>query len=187
MTKRPRIDDQDRQEFRNAVGKVRRIRNQQVELNTPLPKPRLRKIPRHERDAATVKPDLLSDQFHPQEIAAEESLLFLRAGIQHTLARKLRKGQFPIEADLDLHGMITSIARMSVSRFLDQAQDHHARCVLIIHGKGYRSQDSGPVLKVKLNNWLQQRHDVMAFCSAQPQHGGNGAVYVLLKRDKKHR
>ena len=71
---------------------------------------------------------------------------------------------------------------MALAAFLDRCGHRGARCVHIIHGKGHGSSNQGPVLKNKVNAWLRQREEVLAFCSAQPKDGGTGAVYVLLRR-----
>jgi DNA-nicking Smr family endonuclease len=126
--------------------------------------------------------DMLSDAFDPAEIETGEELLFSRKGLQHGLIRKLRRGQFTVQAELDLHGLTVAEARQALAEFLADVRAAGARCVRIIHGKGYGSRHKQPVLKNKLNGWLQQRDEVLAFCSARQVDGGTGAVYVLLKR-----
>ena len=116
------------------------------------------------------------------EIAPEPKQKGQYAGIDKNTAARFRKGKYPIDATLDLHGMTAPIARQHVAHFLNDARHAGIRCVRIIHGKGRGSSNKGPVLKVKLNTWLRQRHDVLAYCSARPQDGGTGAAYVLLKR-----
>ncbi|MEZ5671388.1 MAG: Smr/MutS family protein [Thiotrichaceae bacterium] len=90
-------------------------------------------------------------------------------------------GQFSISAELDLHGLIVSQAREAVVDFLHYCRDRSLRCVRIVHGKGYGSWQKQPILKGKLNHWLRQRDEVLAFCPARGVDGGTGAVYVLLK------
>jgi DNA-nicking Smr family endonuclease len=111
-----------------------------------------------------------------------EVLWFNRPGLQHLLLRKLRQGRLPIGADLDLHGMIVTEARVEVDRFLVEAGAFGIRCVRIIHGKGNLSTGRRPVLKGLLDRWLRERDEVLAFAGARPEHGGSGAVYVLLRR-----
>jgi DNA-nicking Smr family endonuclease len=109
------------------------------------------------------------------------ALTFQRAGVQHQVLRRLRRGLFPIEDELDLHGLTQAVARDQLARFL--ALNRHAgrRCVRIIHGKGYRSGARGPILKIAVDLWLRRHLDVIAFTSARPIDGGTGAVYVLLR------
>jgi len=111
-----------------------------------------------------------------------EELLHVRPGLQQTVIRKLRRGQYAIEAELDLHGATVTQAREAVDEFLGAARERGKRCVRIIHGKGHSSVGKMPVLKGKVNSWLRQKDEVLAFCSARPNDGGTGAVYVLLKR-----
>ena len=80
-----------------------------------------------------------------------------------------------------MHGMSVDEARDHLVEFIEDCRRHHLRTVLVIHGKGFRSSGTRPVLKSMVNNWLRQHQAVMAFCSAQPADGGSGALYVLLK------
>ena len=95
--------------------------------------------------------------------------------------RRLRRGLYPIEDELDLHGLNQSVARDRLADFIARSRDSGRRCVRIIHGKGYRSGARGPVLKTAVNLWLRRHMDVMAFISARAIDGGTGALYVLLR------
>jgi len=114
---------------------------------------------------------------------------FKRPGIQHGVYKKLRMGRYDIDARLDLHRMTVKQAREEVKQFIDEAGKLGLRTLLILHGKGQRKveQEKTAVLKGYVNHWLQQLEMVQAFHSAQPVHGGTGAVYVLLRKsaDKK--
>ncbi|HHJ80454.1 MAG TPA: DNA mismatch repair protein MutS, partial [Candidatus Tenderia electrophaga] len=125
--------------------------------------------------------DTLSDEFEPHSDNNQESDSFARPGIQKQLLKKLRLGKVPIEDELDLHGYRVEQARQILWAFLNHSREHGLRCVRIIHGKGLSSQQP-PVLRGKTRHWLQQRDDVLAFCPAHRSGGGDGAVYVLLKR-----
>jgi DNA-nicking Smr family endonuclease len=102
--------------------------------------------------------------------------------VQQAVLRKLRRGAFAIQAEMDLHGLTAGQAADEVPLFLHEAQERGLRCVRIIHGKGRKVADKGPILKPLLNHWLQQRREVLAFSSARPEDGGTGAVYVLLRK-----
>lgn len=174
-----RDDDQAPNLFRRAVGDARPLKQDRIPPQPHRPRP----IPRQSlRDQDEVIQSLLSDVFHPADIETGEELLFSRPGLQRTVLRKLRRGQFAVQAELDLHGRIVDEARELVATFLREARGHGYRCVRIVHGKGLSSAGKLPVLKGKVNAWLQQKDEVLAFCSALPAHGGTGAVYVLLKR-----
>ncbi len=113
--------------------------------------------------------------------AAAAVLAFHRGGVRDQVMRKLRRGLFPVDDELDLHGMTQAAARVHLAEFLASSRDAGHRCVRVIHGKGYRSGGRGPVLKVAVDLWLRRHFDVMAFASAKAIDGGTGAVYVLLR------
>lgn len=179
MADKFKISEDDIELFRQAVGKVSPVRQDRVQpARKPVPP-----VPKQRhRDERQVVEDMLSDVIDPAELECGDELLFSRPGVQHGVLRKLRRGQFSVDAELDMHGMTILIARQSLSEFLRRRRLSGARCVRIIHGKGRGSAQGLPVLKNKVNYWLQQRDDVLAFCSARPVDGGTGAVYVLLKR-----
>ena len=110
-----------------------------------------------------------------------EELFFARPGVPAAALRKLKRGGWVIQAELDLHGMRAEEARLALAEFLLACARNDCRCVRIIHGKGLRSKNREPVLKHKLRHWLIQRDDVLAFCQARPVDGGSGAAIVLLK------
>lgn len=165
--------------FQQMMGDVRPINQDKITPYREKPPPR--PIKRLE-DEQTVIKDMLSDPIEPEEMETGEELLFSRPGIQSHVLRKLRRGQFSIEAELDLHRMTADQARQAVAGFLPDMCRDGKRCVRIIHGKGHGSYNKLPVLKLKLNHWLKQRNEVLAFCSARPVDGGTGAIYVLLRK-----
>ncbi|PLX59856.1 Smr/MutS family protein [Sedimenticola selenatireducens] len=143
-------------------------------------KPRLKPLPLPPNPKATG--DGLSDEFADLNIETGEELEFIRPGIQNRLFQDLQRGRIPPEDMLDLHGLRVVEARRALAGFLAHAIRHRLRVVQIIHGKGYRSEDRQPILKQKINQWLRQRDEVLAFCSAPRFDGGTGAAYVLLSR-----
>ena len=114
-------------------------------------------------------------------VSGEGALSFHRAGVRVQVMRRLRRGLYPIEDELDLHGLNQTAARNRLAEFIAHSRDAGCRCVRVIHGKGYRSGARGPVLKTAVNLWLRRHADVMAFVSARGIDGGAGAVYVLLR------
>jgi DNA-nicking Smr family endonuclease len=109
-------------------------------------------------------------------------------GLDPRVVRQLRDGQFAYQSHLDLHGLTAQEARGAVDRFLTEAHRNGQRCVLIVHGRGHNSKDQVPVLKNRLSTWLARgswARLVLAFTSARPCDGGTGALYVLLRRDRK--
>ena len=110
---------------------------------------------------------------------------FKRAGVQHGVYRKLKQGKYPFEARLDLHRMTVEQARREVFDFIKEAVSYDLRSLLIVHGKGKHSKSDAALLKSYINRWLPDMDEVQAFCSAQPRHGGVGAVYVLLGKSER--
>jgi DNA-nicking Smr family endonuclease len=168
--------------FRQEMGIVETIKYDKVHPKNITPKP-VTKF-RQQRLEQKLN-DTFSDQFEPNTIGSEETLSFRRSGIQHRLFSRLRNGHLQIEAELDLHGMTVAIAHHALAKFLQDCRQDDLRCIRIVHGKGWSSKNQKPVLKTKLNNWLKQDEDVLAFCSAPVEDGGTGAVYVLLRRTNK--
>lgn len=172
--------DPDDPPFREALRDVRAIKQDRVTPHRRRRKP----IPEQKRlDERAVLDELARGEFFGEELETGEELLFIRPGIQHAVLRRLRRGQYTIEAQLDLHGQTVAQARESVALFLHESRAIGRRCVRIIHGKGRGSQGKLPVLKGKVNAWLRRRDEVLAFCPAQPTDGGAGAIYVLLKKN----
>lgn len=128
--------------------------------------------------------DTLSDEFIGE---CDDFLEFMRPGIQKSYLKQIRNGKVAIEDHLDLHGYRRDDARKTLLEFLDHAQHQSFKLVRIVHGKGYHSDTSQPILKAMLNKWLQNIPEVLAFVSAMPKDGGTGAVYVLLRKTKEER
>jgi DNA-nicking Smr family endonuclease len=164
---------------------------EEIEDATPLKESRTapyrrRLPPRPLNLLAGDEDELLQDQYSDQEIETGEELYFARPGIQNRLMHDLRRGYLEIGAELDLHGLTVRYAREDLNEFLAQCHQRRIRCVRIIHGKGYGSEGRQPILKHKLNIWLRQRDDVLAFTSATRRDGGTGAAYVLLRNPDKN-
>ena len=131
-----------------------------------------------ERDEASLQgiPDDAFEQECPDRLCFERA-----GGAQKSVLKKLRNGKLPVDGTLDLHGLSVKEAGRQLGDFLQDCRRRNYRHVIIIHGKGFRSQDKA-VIKPMVNRWLRQAGDVLAFCSAQPRDGGTGAVYVLLRK-----
>ncbi len=174
-------DPNDLDLFRQSVADARPLEQKNIDPHQPQPAARPQ-----QRQQSEIQPpeDILSDEYQIEEVETGDELLFSRSGLQYSVIKKLRRGQFNISAELDLHGMVVAEARKALLGFIHESRRHNAHCVRIIHGKGHGSSSKRPVLKNRLNNWLRQIDDVLAFCSARPKDGGSGAVYILLKRDR---
>ncbi len=171
--------DPDTTLFRDALSGVQPLKQDRVTPPAKRPAP----IPQQSlRDAREVIDTLLSGAHDYAEIETGEELLFVRPGLRASVVRKLRRGQYAIQAELDLHGLRVPDAHALLKQFLRECRLQDKRCVRVVHGKGLGSDGKIPVLKGKLNLWLRRHRDVLAFCSARPTDGGTGAVYVLLKK-----
>ena len=133
-------------------------------------------------DEARVLADLLAFDAHDLDVESGDELGFRRDGISDAVLRRLRRGEYSIRDEIDLHGLTQDEARAALGAFLAEAVAHGQRCVRIIHGKGLGSGHRGPVLKSAVNRWLRRHGAVVAFCSARRNDGGTGALYVLLAR-----
>jgi DNA-nicking Smr family endonuclease len=135
-----------------------------------------------EEDNAAVMRESLSDQFDVDGLLDDDPTLSYSApGVGGDVVRKLRKRHWPVQDELDLHGMMRDTARDQVGDFLRRALKRGLRCVRIIHGKGYGSAGGEPVLRSMVHSWLVQTDEVVAFCVANKKDGGHGALIVLLK------
>jgi DNA-nicking Smr family endonuclease len=175
-TGKPSTDDIDL--FRRSIGPIRSLRSDKIYPAKKHPAPRPRTAGAGEQ--AHALPDF-AGEFHGTEISAGETLYYARTGLQQRLLQRLRRGQLPCEAELDLHGMTIAEAQHHLARFLSYCRGRGLRTVRIIHGKGYGSREQAPVLKSRLNHWLREQQEVLAFCSSRPDQGGTGAVNVLLR------
>lgn len=179
MTDESNNDDDERTLFRNAVAGIRRLRHDKIgpvrARHKPYPKQRQRDDQHVLKESLAMPPD-------QADIEVGDELLFSRNGVQNSVMRKLRRGQYRMEAELDLHRLTAAQAHEALVNFLANCQRRHMRCVRIIHGKGLGSKDQRPVLKARVNQWLRQWDNVLAFCSARPCDGGSGATYVLMRK-----
>jgi DNA-nicking Smr family endonuclease len=168
-------------EFREAVGPVTPLTiRTRVEHDRPphppLPKKRL-------EDDEQVLVASVSDEFEIDTLLhTDDELSFRRSGVGPDVLRKLRRGDWVIQDEVDLHGCRTDEARELLADFLRDAVKRGLRCVRVIHGKGLGSKDRQPVLRGKTRVWLAQREEVIAFCQARPAEGGGGALVVLLQQ-----
>jgi DNA-nicking Smr family endonuclease len=172
-TKRPdKIDPDDVTLFRAAVGQVKPLSKQ----NRIAPQAVPRKPVIRASASPTAIPDTLTDSA-PESTPDE----YLVNGLSRMTLRKLRRGTWPVDDSLDLHGNHIDAARKLLQAFLHEAAQRNLRCVLVIHGKGHNSLGGEAVLRKHTRHWLTQLPRVLGFCDAPPGEGGSGAVLVLLK------
>ena len=173
----------DKELFNRAVGPVKALPakhrpGHRVEL------PLVQAPPiavQHQLDEMAVMREALSDGFDVETLLdTDDALSFRRPGIGTDVTRKLRKGGWSIQGQVDLHGLRREDAREALVDFIKDATRMGWRCVRVVHGKGLGSLGKTPVLKGKVQSWLVQKQEVLAFVQARPAHGGAGALVVLL-------
>lgn len=174
-----KISHDELQCFRDAVADVRPLTTEKRVM--PIKKPANIRIRQTIEANKNVSAEPMSDPADLRDVEITDSLFYARSGIQLKVQKKLRRGEFAIEDELDLHGYTVTEAKQAVNAFFAECKKNNKRCVRIIHGKGYRSEQKIPILKTYVAYWLPQHPDVMAFSSARPADGGTGALYVLLK------
>ncbi|KDB51284.1 Smr protein/MutS2 [Sphaerotilus natans subsp. natans DSM 6575] len=165
--------------FERTVGPVVRLRPRnlaEIARPRPLPHPRQREL-----DEAEVMRTALSDEFDPESLMeTDDQLSYRQSGIGDDVLKKLRRGVWVMQGQIDLHGLNRDAAREALAGFLIDAGKRGWRCVRVVHGKGLGSPGRQPVLKGKVRSWLVQRQEVLAFTQARGPDGGAGALIVLL-------
>ncbi|MCM2296175.1 Smr/MutS family protein [Rhodoferax sp.] len=173
----------DKDLFIRAAGAVKPLPDKRKLHHKPAPK-----IPpamQYQRDEKAVLKEAISDEFDVSTLLeCDEHLSFRRPGIGPDVTRKLRRGDWSIQRQIDLHGLRRDDAREAVSLFIREAHKQGIRCVRVVHGKGLGSPGKAPVLKSRVHSWLVQKNEVLAFVQAKPADGGAGALVVLLMASK---
>jgi len=171
-------EQREQQIFALSVGPIVPMRATSPPVHKPRPQPAARQ---RERDEAAVMHEAISDEFDAESLlATDDALSYRQPGIGPEVVRKLRRGVWAIQAQLDLHGLRREEARERLNAFLHDAHRAGLRCVRVIHGKGNGSPGREPILKRKVQTWLVQKKDVIAFTQARASDGGTGALLVLL-------
>jgi DNA-nicking Smr family endonuclease len=180
------LEERRRNEFRDAIEALGAVQplaprgRTEHEREPHPPQPRSRARDEREALASSVSDEIDVDSL----LDTDGDLSFCRPGIGPDVLRKLRRGEWSIQAALDLHGHRVDAAREETAVFLREAVRRGLRCVRVVHGKGLGSKDRVPVLRDKVRRWLAQRDEVIAFCQARPAEGGAGALVVLLRPTK---
>ena len=166
--------------FIRAAGAVQPLRGHvRVDLAPDQPAP----LPvQQQLDEQRVLLEAISDEFDATTLLdIDEALSFRRPGVGLDVTRKLRKGDWSIQGEIDLHGLRREEAREALAGFIRESHRRGWRCVRVVHGKGLGSPGKTPVLKGKVQSWLMQKDEVLAFVQARADEGGAGAVVVLLR------
>jgi DNA-nicking Smr family endonuclease len=176
--------------FRGSLGGVKKLpESNRYVPSAPKPIPvaaapkrQLNAAEQKDDDAAVLREAMLSDLFDVDHYIEEDPALnYLAPGVGNDVMKRLRKGYWPVQDELDLHGLRRDDARNAISAFLAQANRRGHRCVCVIHGRGFGSKGQEPVLKTMVHSWLVQTDGVIAFSQARASEGGEGALIVLLR------
>lgn len=168
--------------FLRAIGAVQPLKasarhEKAGQAARPAPLPRQR-----QQDERAALRETLSDEFDASTLLhVDEHLSYLRAGIGPDVPARLRRGQWAVQRQIDLHGLRVDQARQALAAFIAAACRSGVRCVRVVHGKGRGSPGKTSVLRAKVPGWLIQKHEVLAFVQARPPDGGAGALLVLLR------
>lgn len=176
--------ERERNLFTHFVGAVTPLPHaDRVKLEPPPPVPRPLQ---HELDVQRVLQEAMSDEFDVSTLLdVDDQLSFRQRGIGLDVTRKLRSGHWSIQRQLDLHGLRSDEAREALGQFIRLSHRTGLRCVRVVHGKGLGSPGKTPVLKTKVQRWLVQKKEILAFVQARPAEGGAGALVVLLQPGKR--
>ncbi len=176
------LSDEDKALFREQMQQVTPLKKSAKIKNKNKPPPCVVPKPQRRRQITPpVTPQYFLSDFIAETVYTDSVLSYKCPSLSQQRFSALRKGQIHWEARLDLHGLHIDEARASLCQFIHQQQKNHKRCVLIIHGKGGHD-GSPPLIKNKVNRWLPQMDEVLAFHSALAKDGGLGALYVFLKK-----
>jgi DNA-nicking Smr family endonuclease len=169
----------DKDLFARAAGVVKPLPDKRKVHHKPEPK--MPTAMQYQKDEKAVLKEAISDEFDVSTLLeVDEHLSFRRPGIGTDVTRKLRRGDWSIQRQLDLHGLRRDDAREALSIFVREAHQQGIRCVRVVHGKGLGSPGKAPILKNRVHSWLVQKNEVLAFVQAKPADGGGGALVVLL-------
>ncbi|MBI5279093.1 MAG: Smr/MutS family protein [Burkholderiales bacterium] len=170
----------ERNLFTRAAGKVEPLRHAKRVHHVPEP-PAPIAVQRQLDDLAVLR-ESISDEFDASTLLdVDDAMSFRRPGIGADVTRRLRRGEWTIQSEIDLHGLRSDEAREALAGFVREANKQGLRCVRVVHGKGLGSPGKTPVLKGKVHSWLVQKNAVLAFVQARADEGGAGALVVLLK------
>ena len=178
--------------FEDAMSGVAPLKREpRVDLDRSAPRGRDFSV-EHRRKAATQQPERDRNPLAETAIQPLDAwfvLEFRRAGVQHGVFRKLKQGRYELQSRLDMHRMSVPVARRELFGFVEESGRLGLRCVLVVHGKGdsVPERERSSILKGCVDHWLRELDTVLAFHSAQPQHGGTGAVYVLLRKSEEQK
>lgn len=173
-------NDSEEDLFRKMYGDIERVQHDLVPEYRKQPrikKPRKQDASNDRRSGISPWPDL-----HDMAATGREHYIYRADGLQNKVLQRLKRGQLSPEACIDLHGMTRTQALTELQKFIGDCRSRHIKVAHVVHGKGHQSSQGKPVLKPSVALWLKQMPEVLAYTPCLPSDGGEGALYVLLKR-----
>ena len=175
------VTEEDKEAFRKAMSGAKPLK---TDDRVPVEKPKLKPRARFRRaDESAALAESLADDIDAIEQHSGAALRFQRQHVGRRTMRKLTRGGYSVQAEIDLHGMTLAEAKPRLQDFIQYNAEQDRLCVRVVHGKGLGSGERGPVLKSAVNAWLRRWDNVLAFASTRQVDGGTGAIYVLLQQD----
>ncbi len=175
------MSEDDADLFRRAMSGAKPLQaDTRAEPPASKPRPRARFT---RADQKRVLQESLQADIDTMESSNAGNMYFRRPSVGRRTMRKLSRGRYAVQDEIDLHGMTLAEAKPRLTDFIENSVRQGHLCVRIVHGKGLGSGERGPVLKSAVNRWLRKWESVLAFVSARQVDGGTGAIYVLLQED----
>ncbi len=162
------ITEEDRECFKKALAGTEEITTKKIALHKSRP---------HKKNITPAKPEISREH----KIIHDAPTKFHRGGLQTRLLRRFETGKLAIEARIDLHNLHQEQAALAVNEFIQSALTKNQKILLIIHGKGYRSENQLPVIKKWVLGYLYHHPSVLAYAPAPNQLGGSGATLIMLR------
>lgn len=183
------MSEEDKSLFMSAMQDVKPLTKEKrtVAANQKKPKADSQQMMKQlkKRRFNQTKPPLDEHDFgfrkNNDSVEAFEKLSYAQPGVRAKETNALKKGNFKLDAELDLHGFTRDQAEIKILQFLKECMQYQCRYIRIIHGKGYNSGERFPVIKNTTYQVLKANNNVIAFHSAAEKDGGVGAINILLK------
>ncbi len=174
------VTEDEKELFRRAVAGAKRLESEQRAPESPQKPPPVARFRR--QDESDVMFESLDDDIDTLEHESGGAIRFMRQSVGRRTMRKLARGGYSVQAEIDLHGMTVAEAKPRLMDFVQYSAMSGLTCVRVVHGKGLGSGERGPVLKSAVNRWLRKWENVLAYVSTRQVDGGTGAIYVLLQK-----
>lgn len=180
MTKKSRISDHDADMFRELVEGITPLKQDKIQLKASSSKQKPTELQQQQNSSKQASAEFhFSDGFEAH-FEQQHTLKYVKPGADSHEVKRLRRGEYPPELILDLHGYKRQDAKLEIAALIHEAQKRHHHCVCIVHGLG------NMILKKAVPSWLVQHPAILGFHQAPLEWGGNGAILVLIELPREH-